>query len=1111
MKRIWQHPEEQNTGRRYWRSIGELERRESFLKDLGREFPNGDTMSDDERENSRRTFLKIMGASVGMMGLASCRRPLANILPMTKSVEWMVPGKALYYATVMPRAYGATPLIVTTHEGRPTHVASNTLHPTIGAGLDAFAQASILGLYDPDRSQSVVIGGQKADAAGLDKQLNAIKTEAGKSGGEGLAILVGYENSPTVTRLRAEVLKKFPKAKLFSYEAINREVQNEVNKAMLGGARPLVHLNKAMCVLSLDCDFLGLDPVSDNSVRDFAANRHADTPAEAAKMSRLYSLENRYTLTGAMADHRKPLASSLLPVAAALLAAEIDPALAGQVSGLVAGASEDLKAWVKPAAADLLKNKGKAVVLAGTRTSAAVQALAVAINNALGAYGTVIETFKDEAPSAGTLKDLVDAINAGSVKQILSFTAADPAYDAPASLNFAKAVKEKKVVILHHGARVNATARLAALHIPAAHYLESWGDALSQDGVYSVQQPMIQPLFGGVSELEIYLALLDKKKFGPEAPKTAASAAPAPAAGAAAPAPPAAAPVSDDPAYAAVRETFAKVAGGASEEKWNYTLRDGFLKGSKGSPVTATVTAAAAAEFVAKIKPVAPTKDALEVVLVPDSSIFDGRYVNNAWLQEAPDPVTKIAWDNAALIGSKTYRELGLRPAIGANGKVDDKDVLEGYVPMIEIDVNGAKLKLPAIEAPGHVSNSITIALGYGQEHPGNVGEGAGFNAYKLLSNPGEFVLAGAKVTVTSDSYQLAITQEHNSMEGRSVYREGKTGDAEDFAKHTGIDSHIPPEMSFYKGQFGEKQNYDDPADEGFNYKTKHQWGMTIDLSKCIGCTACLLACQSENNIPVVGKDQVQKGRVMHWIRMDRYFATATVAGKDQKDDVDLAATPEELETAEMVHQPVACQQCEAAPCETVCPVNATVHTEEGLNAMVYNRCIGTRYCANNCPYTARRFNWFDYNKRPLDELYWGPLSTPEKTGMREITKLQKNPNVTVRMRGVIEKCTYCVQRLETAKINQLQKQRDSKDFRVPTDTVKTACQDACPAGAIEFGDLADEKSKVTAIKKKSFRNYEVLKYLNTRPRTSYLARIRNVNPAMPGHEGIAAWNKNQF
>lgn len=1092
MKRIWQHPEEPKTGRRYWRSMGELEQREDFLKNLGREFPNGDELTEEERENSRRTFLKIMGASVGMMGLASCRRPVINILPFTKSLEWMVPGKALFYATTMPRAGGATPMVVTTHEGRPTHLSGNPLHPDVGGGLDSFAQASILGLYDPERSQKILIEGKVAEAAALDKAFENLKKSAAA---DGLALLVGDEVSPTADALRAEVLKKYPKAKLYSYEAISTDTQKAVNKSLLGaGVQTVVKLDKAVRVFSLDCDFMGLDPVSDDSVAEFSKTRGADKPEEAEKMSRLYVLENRYTLTGAMADHRKALAASLLPAAAAVLAAKIDPSLAASVATLAAAASPELKKWVEVAADDLLAAKGKSVVLAGPRADASVQALVVAINQALGAFGTIIETYKVERPEVGTIKDLAAAVAAGSVKTLLTVAAADPIYDTPASLNLAKSLKDKKVVLIHLGLRVNATARAASIHIPAAHYLESWGDVASQTGVYSVQQPMIQPLFGGFSELEVLLALLDKKKFTAAAPK--AGEAP-----------------TDDPAYIAVRDSFAKAAGGASEEKWNFTLRDGFLKGSKGTAATVTVNTAGIAAFVTAAK-AAPSLSATspEIVLVPSSSVYDGRYINNAWLQEAPDPVTKLTWDNAALIGSATYKALGLPR---------DMSAAEGSVKKIKITVGDKSLVIPAIEAPGHVSNSITIQLGYGQENPGNVGNGTGFNAYTLLSNPEEFVITGAKVEVLEERYLLAITQEHNSMEGRSVYREGTVEQFKkepEFAGHTGIDSHIPPSMSLYKGQFGEKKDYSDPSDEGFDFKTKHQWGMTIDLGKCTGCTACLIACQSENNIPVVGKDQVQKGRVMHWIRMDRYFATSEVGDKIDphtgklpgRDDVHIEPTVDQLENAEMVSQPVACQQCESAPCETVCPVNATVHTEEGLNAMAYNRCIGTRYCANNCPYTARRFNWFDYNKRPLDELYWGPLSTPEKTGMREISKLQKNPNVTVRMRGVIEKCTYCVQRLETAKIAQKQTQRDSKDFRIATDSVKSACQQACSAGAIEFGDLGNKDSKVLKLKA-SARNYDVLKYLNTRPRTSYLARIRNVNKDMPGADLIAAWSSKNF
>ncbi len=538
-----------------------------------------------------------------------------------------------------------------------------------------------------------------------------------------------------------------------------------------------------------------------------------------------------------------------------------------------------------------------------------------------------------------------------------------------------------------------------------------------------------------------------------------------------------------------------------------FTLRDGFLKGSAFKKASAAPNVAAVAGFVAQAKPAsAPSDDALEVVLTPDASVFDGRYANNAWLQEAPDPITKLTWENAAWIGSVTFRRLGLKDG-----------------QHVKISVGDSEIEIPAIEAPGHASNSITLPLGYGQKGIGEVGAGRGVDAYGLRKQPGAFVLGGAKVEALEPCSELAITQEQNTMEGRAVYREGtlETFNKDThFAGKTGMDGHIPENISFYKGQVGVKSETN-PA--GFDYETKHQWGMVIDLSKCIGCTACVVACQSENNIPVVGKDQVRKGRIMQWIRMDRYFAVPKW-GKNNVDQQSTYAeddpTPEQLENAEMVSQPMACQQCEAAPCETVCPVNATVHTDDGLNAMAYNRCIGTRYCANNCPYTARRFNWFDYNKRnPLVEkelafglvktnnLYAGPLGDKKED---ESLRLQRNPNVTVRMRGVIEKCTYCVQRIETAKILQKQVQRDSKNFRVPTDSVKTACQQSCPAEAIVFGDLADKKSSVVKAKA-SPRDYQVLKYIGTRPRTSYLARLRNPNTNMPDWEAIAAWSNNQY
>jgi molybdopterin-containing oxidoreductase family iron-sulfur binding subunit len=1068
MKRIWNHPEEPKTGKRYWRSTAELEKRSEFLNTLGVEFPAGDTLNEDERENSRREFLKLMGAATGLMGLASCRRPVTKILPYTNHVEWVVPGKPVLYATAMPTANGAVPMVVVNHEGRPTHLQPNPLHP-LGRRWDSFAQASILDLYDPERSQSPMMFGKKVSWNDADKAIAVLAAEAQKDGGASLGVVVGEGDSPTLQRLLGELRTAFPQVRLFGYEALG----NPAAANLYGpGIKPFLRLSQAHRILSLDCDFLGGDAMAGEPISEFTRQRAHDEPVP--DMNRLYSVENRYTLTGGMADHRKALAASLIPAAAAIVAEQVG-VQGGNVAQLAASAPASLREWLRPAIADLLDNRGRSVVLVGPRYSAEVQTLVAAINHALGAYGSVVQLLQGTQPlPLGTVADLSAAVAAGTLKTVVSLTPSNLLFDAPGAAALTQALKDKEVKLVHVGLQANVTAKRAALHIPAAHYLESWGDTRAANGVYSIVQPMIQPLYGGFSEIEIVLALLGRKKLAPAEVDPKAPAAPV-----------------EDAAYVAVRDTFAAVAGSMDEVRWNHTLRDGFLKDSgfaaAGAPTVAAIPA---------INPPAAAEGTTEVVLVPSANLYDGRYANNAWLQETPDPVTKLTWDNAAWIGSRTFRDLKLKTG-----------------QMVRVTVNNVSVTLPAIEAPGHVGNSITIPLGYGQTGLGYVGSGdrgRGFDAYPLRQAQGDFVITGAKVEPLSEIYELAITQDQNTMEGRAVFREGTLETFKNdkkFADNTGMDGHIPPNISLYNGLVGVRS---ESNKEGFDYEHHHQWGMVIDLSKCIGCTACVVACQSENNIPVVGKDQVRKGRLMQWIRMDRYFATARTGEENAKsDDVDRDPTPEQLENAEMVQQFVACQHCEAAPCETVCPVNATVHTSDGLNAMAYNRCIGTRYCANNCPYTARRFNFFDYNKRPLDELYLGPLSTAEKTGVHESLQLQKNPNVTVRMRGVIEKCTFCVQRLESAKIQQKQQQRDSKNFRIPADAVKTACQASCSADAIVFGDIANPESSVVKAKE-SNRNYVLLKYLGTRPRTSYLARLKNPNPSMPGFDQIAAWSAHQ-
>ena len=1078
MKRIWNHPEVKSE-RRYWRSLGEYQQTPEFKEKLGREFDPGlNTAGEKEGENTRRDFMKIMGGVAAMAGLASCRRPVQKILPFTKHVEWIIPGKALLYATTMPRPWGATPMVVVTHEGRPTHLQGNPHHPG-GGGLDIFAQASVLDLYNDSRIKHVSYRKKEFSWNQFQKAVRKWnESEWTAQGGEGVALLTSPSSSPTRTNLLKEFVKTYPKAKVYSYNPVSSAGEASAVKAGFGDGVHLVpNFEKAERIFALDSDFLGVDGSSDKATKQFMKWRGPSKASDA--MNRLYVLENRYTLTGGICDHRLPVAASLIPQAAAVLAEEVAKlagaaALGQSAAALASGAESGLRDWLAIAAKDLVENKGKSLVLAGAGQSEAVQALVLGINQALGALGSTLDTYSVEAVGSSDVAELVAAIKDKKVKQLFVTTESDPAYDIPGFEAAVKSHKETDVVQL--AMRPNHTTRISGWVLPAAHYLESWGDARCSDGVYGIVQPMIQPLFGGASEIELLLALLGRKHIGPAAgPHAPAAADPA-----AAPA----APVAPEPdaAYEAVKATFTQIAGGWNEEKWNVTLRDGFLAGSTGTKSTASVNATALGGLISKgVKASAPTKDSVEVVLTADASIYDGRYTDNAWLQEAPDPITKLTWDNAAWLSVRMFRELGLK---------NDGDLVKVTV------ADGKSLTLPAIQCPGHVSNSVTIPLGYGQTVGSEVGKNRGFNAYPLRSSISEFILTGAKLEKADGTYDLAITQENYTMEARAQVREGtqdRFKEDEDFAATEGMDSHIPPVMTLYKGRVGKKSE-ENPG--GFDYENEHQWGMVIDLSKCIGCSACIVACQSENNIAVVGKEQVRMGRVMQWIRMDRYFATT--------DGVTADPAIEELDNPEMVSQPVACQQCEAAPCETVCPVNATVHTEEGLNAMAYNRCIGTRYCANNCPYTARRFNFFDWNKRnpfikteiagiKMNNLKAGPLG---EKAPQEVKQLQKNPNVTVRMRGVIEKCTYCVQRLEEAKIRQRRIAKDdATKLRVPDGHLKVACQAGCAADAISFGDLANPDSEVNKAKANP-RNYEVLKYIGTRPRTSYLARIRNVNPA---------------
>lgn len=1072
MKRKWKHPSEPEASRVHWRSLGELEDSKEFNGWLEREFPQGAAEMEAD-ETSRRQFVKLMGASTALAGFGvACKRPVKHLVPYNEHVEWVVPGKALYYSTAKPAlgGLGCDPLVATTHEGRPTKVDGNRLHPEVTGGSSSYTQASILELYDQDRSRGFLKSGSETVSSEFDASFLAPFREA--KDGAGVALLVSPSTSPTRNRLLAEVRKAYKGLKIFSYEALAPVGLMEASAELYGaGSLPVVDLKKAKRILSLDCDFLGNDPVGQDSLAEFSATRDPD-----GEMSRLYSVESAFTLTGGQADHRYRIAASQILAVASLVAKEVASAagdaglkaLAASVGSKVVPSVYNAK-WIKECAADLVSAKAGSIVLAGGRQPKEVHLLVAAINKALGSYDSLISVVDHKLPSLPGIKPLASGIKKGDLKTVIVLNEGDVAFDAPSDLEFSEVLSEVETLV-HCGYRVNETAKLATWHVPGAHYLEAWGDFRSLSGIYSVQQPMIQPLWGGVSENQFLLSLLSEE-------------------------------VSYESVLAEVKKSF----GAAGGSDWAITLRDGFLEGSD-LPVASfdkDVVIDAAKVKIADL----PHAEGVEISLTVGSATYDGRFANNGWLQEAPDPITKLTWDNAALVSSSTADELDL----------EDGD-------MVELTVGDRRVSAPVLKAPGHADFSISLALGYyGDAGEGAVSEGAGFNAYPLMTTVQPYVVSGALVRKLGFKHDLALTAEHYSMEGRAIAREGTVEmyeEEKDFAGHQGMDHHIPENISLYKGpDYKTGENPDEsliPVLDGHNFRVDphHQWAMTVDLNTCIGCNACVIACQSENNIPIVGKHQVMAGREMHWIRMDRYFTSPKdseivaergsaldyLTGAENTKDEPGKRTVDD-DHVEMISQPVACVQCESAPCETVCPVNATVHTSDGLNAMTYNRCIGTRYCANNCPYKARRFNYFDYNKRPLDKLYHGPLA-PASGNATTTQRLQKNPNVTVRMRGVIEKCTYCVQRISAAKIAAKAAARDSKDVQVKANSFTVACQDACGAGAITFGNLKAKGDKVNAAKKNP-RNYDLLKYIGTIPRTSYLARIKNPNSKMPGADKV--------
>ncbi|HEY3762335.1 MAG TPA: TAT-variant-translocated molybdopterin oxidoreductase [Verrucomicrobiae bacterium] len=964
----------------FWRSLMERADPKKFRESARDEFPAGTTKWN---QLDRRSFLKFMGASLALAGLPACtRQPLGKIIPYVNQPEELVPGRPLYFATAMSLGGFATGLLVESHEGHPTKIEGNPGHPASLGATNVFHQASLLDLYDPARSQAVLNNGSPDTWENFVAAMNQclLTQQAGKS--RGVRLLTETISSPTLAAQIYDLLEKFPGARWHQFEPANHDNVYEGARLAFGRiVETQYHFEKAAVILSLDSDFLYRHPNSVRYVRDFASHRRARF--DSAPMNRMYVVESSPSVTGSNADHHLPLTSKQV--------GDFALALAGGLGAIsvpaVQNQSEEFRKWISVVSADLLKNRGTCLIIVGENQPPAVHALGHLLNHFLGNFGNTI-TFTDSAIAQPTnqvasLRDLVDALDAGSVDTLV-ILGGNPVFTAPADFRFAASLARAKTSV-HLSPEVNETSALCHWHLPQNHYLESWGDVRAFDGTVSIVQPLILPLYAGKSPYELLDAMVSP-------------------------------PGRTD--YDIVRDFWKLSNQSDSETGWHRALHDGFITDTAMTPIKISLQSF-------PIPQPAHVPDGLEITFQADPAILDGRFANNGWLQELPKPITKLTWDNPALIS----------PALAQREQLSNGD-------SVELELQNRKITVPVWITPGQADDSIALSFGYGRTEVGPLGTATGFNVYPLRSSDALWSGDGVKLRKTGASYPLATTQIQHVIDSdeRQIFREGTI---EEF--------HTDPDFV--------QKNTESPDASDTLYAPKefkydgYRWGMSIDLSACIGCNACVIACQSENNIPVVGKQQVMAGRVMQWIRVDSYFK----------------GNPENPQT---IHQPVPCMQCEDAPCEAVCPVDATVHDKEGLNLQVYNRCIGTRYCSNNCPYKVRRFNFFQY----------ADYKTP-------VLKLMRNPDVTVRWRGVMEKCTYCIQRISLARITSEEQSRKIGDGEI-----QTACQQVCPANAIVFGDLSDPDSRVSKLKTHKL-NFSMLGQLNTRPRTTYLAKIRNPNP----------------
>jgi molybdopterin-containing oxidoreductase family iron-sulfur binding subunit len=987
----------------WWRTLEERAEDPAFQEHLYNEFPSEiEAISDPV---ARRTFLKLMGASMALAGVTACtKQPAEKIIPYVKQPEELIPGTPLFFATAMTLGGVATGLLVESHEGRPTKIEGNPLHPGSLGASDVFAQASVLGLYDPDREQTLTHNGDIRPWSAFIGAMNAALTAQKPLKGAGLRILTESVGSPTLAAQIRDVLARYPSATWHQWDPASRDSARAGSKLAFGQFVDVQYrLDAADVIVSLDADFLASGPGSLRYARDFAGRRR---PENAERMNRLYAVETMPSPTGARADHRLPLKPSEIVEAARALARAVGAGGAGGSNAVTGFRPADQK-FLAAVAADLQSHRGRSLVIAGDAQPPVVHALVHAMNHALGNDGkTVVYTQTAEAEPVNqldSLRELVSDMNAGKV-DLLLILGGNPVYTAPTDFAFAAALG-KVPMRAHLSLYSDETSELCHWQIPEAHYLESWSDARGFDGTASIVQPLIAPLYGGKSSHEVMATMTDRPERS---------------------------------AYDIVREHWKIDKDDAAWRRW---LHDGLIVNSASAPLANLALVQSTISSAISSPQSALTSAGLEVAFRADPSVLDGRFANNGWLQELPKPITRITWDNAVFVSPTTAARLQSRESPAFTGGEHGQIVGD----VVELHHGGLTVRGTMFVVVGHPDECATVHLGYGRVRAGHVGNGAGFNANAIRTADTLTFAPGVEVKRTGERASVACTQYHHLMEGRQMVRAVTREEYIRDPKSIREGDETPAKIITL---------YPEVKYEGY------KWGMAIDVNSCIGCNACVVGCQAENNIPVVGRDQVLRGREMHWLRVDAYYRGSA-------------------DNPETYFQPVPCMQCENAPCEVVCPVGATTHSAEGLNDMVYNRCVGTRYCSDNCPYKVRRFNFLLYQD-------W---DTPS-------LKLGRNPDVTVRSRGVMEKCTYCVQRINSAKIDA-----EKSDRTVRDGDIKTACEQACPADAIVFGNLNDPNSRVAKLKEE-VRNYSLLGELNTRPRTTYLGAVRNVNPELGDERG---------